>query len=562
MKSLCKLLIVLSTLIINCFAQVEVSVDPPKPIKGESFNVIFKVKTDSNEDPFVSFNPVGLEVLGRRKEVSLQTTMINGKFSSSRNYSLIYEMVSDRQRIARIKDISIEIGGKKYSHKTVSISILGKRKQASPLFLKAEVSKNEVFLGEGVDVRYYLYSRVQIIQTEIKSFPKLKGFIKRFHKIDDREQTVEYGGLVYKRSLRYSARVYPEKTGKLSIDPLKLVLQFSDGRGSPFGGMGFGFSRFRSKGVNSDKVEVKVNPLPAQNVPPHFTGLIGKHEFSFTQVKNKFVVNEAIEGTLEVRGPGALEKLEPPLLFSSPSLEQFDAKSEFVETGFSSGRKTFEYTFLARANLSIEKRLMPLSYFDPETGTYVTVEIDLPKLEVFGGANSVAAVSPQENSSKPTTTPLVSETVNPMKKEAFISAPLFSSQWRSLPIKWPRYLSYFLFLVLSLMCLELTVAKGKSLKSRGQASRLIAKLKRDGMSYSELSQLIFLIDDDSAQQTGHLGEIIKNSQMPSKDIDYFLEALTSLEEKSFASDQARAKRVRFRASSFNELKKVIDYESL
>ena len=71
------------------------------------------------------------------------------------------------------------------------------------------MSKTQAYIGEGIDVRYYLYSRAPVVQTEFKSFPKLNGFIKRYHKIADREEAVEYEGIVYRRSLKYSARVYP-----------------------------------------------------------------------------------------------------------------------------------------------------------------------------------------------------------------------------------------------------------------------------------------------------------------------------------------------------------------
>jgi hypothetical protein len=562
-KSLFNVLyLVILVLSLSIHAQVEVKVDPPSPVKGESFNVIFKIKTDSGDEPYVSFTPVGLEVLGRRQEVSLQTTMINGKFSSSRNYNLIYEMVSDKQRTARLNGISIEVGSKKYTHKPVLIRVLGQRKKASPLFLQAEVSKNKIFVGEGIDVKYYLYSRVQVIQTEIKSFPKLKGFIKRFHKVDEREQRVEYNGLVYKRSLKYSARVYPEKTGKLSIDPLRLVLQYSSGRSSPFGGIGFGFGRFRSKGVNSPKVEVEVSPLPAENVPPHFTGLVGKHDFSFTQAKNKFVVNEAIEGTLEVRGPGALEKFEAPALYTSPYLEQFDAKSEFVEVGTSSGRKTFEYTYLARANLSIEEKTLPLAYFDPDTQAYVTIDLSLPPLKVIGGANA-AGVSVEPDAAKSTPPQDSPAVVAPKtEKKIVISAPLFSESWGSLPVRWPFYVNAILLIGLVLFILELIFHRLKGHRSRSSANNLIVELKKDGLNYSKLSQLIFLLDKNGVGNGGELSEILKNSQMPQKDIDYFLEVLELLERKSFASSQTQEKKARFRASAFNELKKVIDHESL
>ena len=70
---------------LSCFAQIKVEVRPQKPIKEETFSVLFKISTVSDEEPYISFSPSGVEVQGRQREgVSVQATMINGKFTSRR----------------------------------------------------------------------------------------------------------------------------------------------------------------------------------------------------------------------------------------------------------------------------------------------------------------------------------------------------------------------------------------------------------------------------------------------------------------------------------------------
>ena len=87
------------------------------------------------------------------------------------------------------------------------------------IFLLTVPSKTSVYLGEGVNAHYYLYYRVPLLEQVTDFFPKLNGFFKRTPlNITSREETVEYQGMVYKRILLYSYRLYPEKTGTLKID--------------------------------------------------------------------------------------------------------------------------------------------------------------------------------------------------------------------------------------------------------------------------------------------------------------------------------------------------------
>lgn len=552
------LIFIFSIISFQVLAELAVKVNPPSPVKDESFNVIFEITTSDDDEPMVSFDPVGLEVLGRSKEVSLSTSIINGRFSSTRKIKMVYEMISSAARTAHIRDIKVELGSKTLTHKPVRINILSRKKTPRNIFLQAEVSKDKVYLGEGVDVRYYLYSRVPVVQTEFKSFPKLNGFIKRFHKVVDKEEAVQYEGHVYRRSLKYSARVYPEKIGRLFIDPLRLNIQYAGSSGNPFGSFGMAFNRFRSKGVSSKKVEIEVAPLPSEGVPINFTGLVGEHEFRLVSNKQKYVVNEAIEAKLEVIGPGALEKMEAPKIYKDAALEQFDTKSEFFEVGMTSGRKVFDYTYLARADVLIPEREVALAYFDPDEKVYKEKKISIPMLQIGGGARAIPVNELLEASNKGEDNER--EEVLSERKRLMAVAPLFKEKYKGLPLAWPKLVMYSLIIVIFVQLGEMSFRILKRPSSSESLDAEIMQLKKNGLSYNGLIKIIYnlskSVEDSSAKA------IIEESGLSRKDKDYFLEMLDILGQKDFGTNDGAKKRAAFKMSAFKALKKEIENESI
>lgn len=538
--------------------KLKVYVSPSTPVKGESFNLIFEIDTDSDAEPFVSFSPNGLEVLGRNREVSLRTSIINGKFTSSRTIKMVYDVVADRARTIMVNDISVKLNGDEIKHKPIRIQVLSKRKEPNEIFLKVETSKDKVFIGEGVDVRYYLYYRVPVVQTEFKSFPKLNGFIKRFHKVDDREEAVEYEGRAYRRSLKYSARVYPEKTGDLKIDPLRLNIQYAGGSGNPFGTFGLSFKRFKRKGVNSENHVITVKPLPVENIPLNFTGLVGKHEFSYSVNKEKFVVNEAIEGRLEVVGPGALEKMDAPVIYRDPSLEKFDTKSDFFEIGLDRGRKVFNYTLLARADSTLPERILSLAYFDPDEERYIDFKLTIPKLEIGGGSLEIQSSGPSPNEIVPKNEEIVN---SKLKSNFSINSPLFSESWNSIPIRWPRYLIYLLLTVILFQVLEMLLSYLRKNNTASGLDVVIHSMKKNGITYSGLAKLLLDKRVNRISEGVDLRIRIDTLGLSKSDKKYFLDTLNTLEKETFSSSKERKRKIRFRKKSFKSLKNELSNEN-
>ena len=284
---------------ITTFAQtVEVVVEPKEPVKNETFFVTFKVKTSGSEEPYISFTPFGASVLGKNYQgLSISTIVINGKFTTTKEQAVVYELLAERSGQVYLRNVKVELDGKTIPLDEVRVNVLSEAKRIPEAFIEAEASKTKVYLGEGLDVNYYLYVKNSITANDVKEFPKLNKFIKRFHRLNSPVEMVQYKGQVFKRFLTYSARLYAEKVGTAVLDPMTLSVQLVE---TDYSGFGYGSQRVKNKDLSSSRIEIEVLPLPVEGVPPSFTGLIGDHDFNLSIAKTKYLLNEPIEIKLEV----------------------------------------------------------------------------------------------------------------------------------------------------------------------------------------------------------------------------------------------------------------------
>jgi hypothetical protein len=558
---------------------VEVEVSPPEPLVNESFYLTFKIKTTGSVEPYISFTPSGATVQGKSEQgVSISTTVINGKFTTSREQSYVYELIAERQGQVVIRNIKVEIGGKVINLKDVHINVLAQARKIADAFMEASASKTKVYLGEAIDVNYYLYFKTSIAANDVKEFPKLNKFIKRFHHINSPVETVQYKGQVFKRILAYSAKLFPEKVGNAVLDPMTISVQIIENDySSPFGAFGMGAQRFKNKDLASPRIEVEVLPLPSENVPAGFTGMVGEHEFSLNVAKTKYLVNEPIEVKFEVKGKGALENMDAPTIYADNNLEQFDTKSEVSELGTTLAKKVFEYTYLARSPMIIKSQDLMLAYFEPSTGRYVEKKVTVPGIEVSG----VAALSSggsteglEKDQGKK------SEAVNSGAGSDFLSN-LFSSKGPSKNIdknvigmvgpmmkgesRW--FDRWFDLLNVTIGAAVLVVLGKWYFETRNVVStsgasakikNLVTHMKKKGLNYSELYQVVAALDKQNKMVGGGVSilKIIEDSPLQSESKEYFKNALQVCEEKTFGINKSE-KNAEYKNIHFKEILKYL-----
>jgi len=557
---------------------VDVEVSPPEPLMNESFFLTFKIKTTGNVEPYISFSPNGATVQGKREQgVSISTTVINGKFTTTREQNYVYELVAERAGQVTIKNIKVEIGGKTTNVKDVHVNVLAQARKVPDVFVEAQASKTKVYLGEGLDVNYYLYLKTSLTSYDVKEFPKLNKFIKRFHHINTPPESVQYKGQVFKRFFLYSARLFPEKVGNAVLDPMSVTVQVVESDyNNPFGGFGMGAQRIKTKDLSSQRIEVEVLPLPTENVPAGFTGMVGEHEFTLSIPKNKYLVNEPIEFKLEAKGKGALENMDAPVIYTDNNLEAFDTKSEVTEIGTNAAKKVFEYTMLARGPLSIKPRDLPLAYFDPSSGRYVEKKITIPAIEVSGVASPGAGAGtaqPQAKEKEPATSksedflsrlfsPSSSGSAKPVEKNVLgLVGPNLKGETRWLD-RWFDVLNLVIVLMIAGVAGQWYYSgKGQPTTSdkASEIKREISLLKKKGMNYSELYKIVSALDKDNRMAGGgvSISQIIEESPLSKEAKAYFKYTLQICEEKNYGLNKQQPRKINFEGKFFKELLKNV-----
>jgi hypothetical protein len=542
-----KVLILIMLIMNHAFGQgVQVELSPKIPTAGERFELIFQIKMTGNRAPNITFQHEGLELLGKRSGgVSLNTSVINGRISTSKEITLSYSLLSKKPGIFSISDIKVEVDGNILNYAPFEIEILKERKEASGFFLIAMPSKTKIYLGEGIDVNYYLYfqSSLRITGETVEEFPKFQRFIKRFHNIQPTIEQATYNGAVYYRRIIYSARLYPEKTGELYLDPMKLTSQYYDTqRGldsfGAFGAFGFSTGRAVQKTLSSKQVPITVLPVP--NPPQDFTGLIGNHEFKLEAQQLKVLVNEPLEIKFVVEGPGALENFEGPKLFQHQLLEEFDNKSVITELNLSSARKTFNYTYLPKGAFQKNSEEKTFSVFDPQSGKFLTKKIIIPEIIVGGASLKSFSSGSQLN----------------YEKGAFITGELSEDKMlapyflQTVPLSKKSWINLFLGILILAIGAEMIYRRFSKDGRLRYYYDICYSLKKNGPNYSALHKLIIPLNTNSMEDS--LLNIIENSGLSKESKDYFKKLVEFSEKKSYGNQRIN-ERFEYKENLFKEL---------
>lgn len=477
---------------INTYAADKITVDlsTDKATLDEQVTMIIRVESDASVDPVLTADPVNAEILiNEYQGATTSTVYMNGQLSTKREFVFAVVLKAKSLGRAGLNNIIAEIGGRNITHPAVWFSAVQEKAELPPVFLLAQPSKTQVYQNEGILVRYYLMSQVDIASFDIKEFPKLNNFVKRYLQEQGTRERVAYEGRQFIRQLLYSLVLFPEKNKLLKLDPMRVNITYdADNQRDPFG---FGRGRLVTKTISSKVVDIEVLTIPAEKMPTGYTGLVGKHTFALTVNKNKVLVNEPVEIKLKITGTGNLEGVDAPAIIQDASVESFEANSNFEVIDAMNASKTFEYTYLPRKEIKIPSQKIPLSFFNSDSKQFETVEVDFPGLEVIGGA--YASSAPANNSS--VITSAKEESKGNFNRVKIIDSPKYSGPIFSTQASTNKYINLInvLLLVLSMMVVMKMGYDSKHLLPWAKPSQYRKKLKviaENGVSYAAIEDLL------------------------------------------------------------------------
>ncbi len=446
-----RIIVILVLFITNCLlAQVKFEANVSKNTLGLNERVRIEFSMNEDGDNFVppNFEACGFRVVGGPSQ-SISQSWINGRSSFQKSYT--YILLPLKKGSLVIRQAVIEINGQQYKTLPIKINVNDAVQQPNDpnepatvradnnLYLVADISKTNPYVNEPITVVYKLYFSYNIGITNWKELnkPKYNDF---WSQNIDIKQLVPQEGMFKGERYRYvvlrKTVLYPQKAGKLEIEPLSLDIDCQVPRGRPnfFGQVQIVED---SKRVSAGSKVITVKPLPEAGKPKDFSGAVGKFNFKVTPSRTGLKFGESLNLNVSVTGTGNLKLFSLPKPEVPSTLEMYDPEhSENVTTPLTgmTGSIADKYTIIPQSKGNFPIKPMHFTYFDLSSGTYKTIaspEIMLNVLDGPGLSNAAPIVS---GTSKVATTSNKAfayikqkTTLKPMVSKDFLGSGLFYS---------------------------------------------------------------------------------------------------------------------------------------
>lgn len=361
---------------------------------------IMNVDGDNFEQP--SFDGFRM-VAGPSQQIS--QSWVNGRSSFQKIYSYILQ--PERKGAIMIKQAAIEYNGQVYKTNPIKVTVTNAvaqerdpndRPPGSPnelLTLVAEISKTNPYLNEPITVVYKLYfNNIGVNRFKELAKPKYNDFWNQ--NIDIKQLQIEEGSYQGQRCYSVILKktvLYPQKSGRLTIDPLSLdiEIEMASNRRDMFGQM---ITTQGNKVVSAGAKTINVKPLPESTKPEGFTGAVGKLNFTVTPSKTTLKNGEGLDLIVSAQGTGNMKLFTLPKPVVPNALEMYDpVHDESVNTSLAgmSGRITDKYTIVPQYRGKYAIKPMQFSYFDLSTGSYKTITSKEIMIDVLDGPTPAEA---------------------------------------------------------------------------------------------------------------------------------------------------------------------------
>ncbi|MEI6754665.1 MAG: BatD family protein [Paludibacter sp.] len=417
--------ILLSFLLITTFAVFAdepvrfVASAPTTVVLDKPFQLVYTVNANAKDLRVPELN--NFDVLAGPFESHSQSIQyVNGKSTSSVSVSYTYTIQAQRTGTFTIGSASLTVDGKKVTSNGLSIKVLpadatppasksqGNQSgggQASVsgdnIFIRAEVSKTNVYEQEAILVTYKLYTLVDVVQCNPKGSPDFNGFLKQdFDQQQGNKQMAleNYNGRNYGTFVLYKTLLYPQHSGVIQIDKwnFEAVIRVQNRAQvrSIFDDFFDSYTNV-SKLISAPAVKITVNALPSANKPASFNGTVGHFTLNSNITSTQVKANDAVTLKLNISGSGNMKLIKNPALKFPDGFELYDPKvTNNFKTSASgvSGTKSIEYLFIPRHSGNFEIPSTEISYFDTQEKTYKTLKTPAYKLQVAKGDGNEAPV--------------------------------------------------------------------------------------------------------------------------------------------------------------------------
>ena len=330
---------------------------------------------------------------------SVSQSWVNGKVSFSKSYT--YIITPKRKGELIIGAASIKLNGATLNSKMMKVVVLDPvempKNPNDPdyiaqqnIHLVAEISKGKPYVGEGIYVEYRLYvsENISVYDTSVTEAPQYNGFWNQEIKIGSFPVKMgKYNGEDYRYIVLQKALLIPTRTGKLTIDPMKMdiVIGVPTGRADFFGNV---ITKNIRREFASPKKVIRPKDLPLDGKPDNFTGAVGQFNFDVSLSKGVLKANESSQIKVGVSGKGNLKLFELPEVKTPVELEKYQPERKEkvkITTAGLQGSVTDIYTVVPQYKGKYKIPSISFSFFNPNTKKYTLINTEDLYVDVTEG---------------------------------------------------------------------------------------------------------------------------------------------------------------------------------
>lgn len=407
---------VLIGVVFGTFAETSFTTIPPRTvIAGNKFNITFRLK-DGQGSGLKAPEVKGCTLLFGPSTSTMQNYQwVNGKSTSSTTVDYSFTYRADTPGTYVIGEARITAGGKTYTTKPVSFTVLppdkaaqsgqgarvddissqspDKTVSANDVFVRIILNKSHAYEQEAILCTIKLYTKYSISSFLPTTQPAFDGFLIEELNLQPQLNEVEhYNGQNYMTAVLKQCIIFPQKSGKLTINSGKYdVTVVQHERFTGF----WGGTRPVEKEikVSSNSASINITPLP-QPQPEGFTGAVGTFSIDSKLNTTTFKTNEAASLTYTIKGTGNIKSIKEPEIDFPSEFEQYTPQTSVdahVTGSTVTGTMTVEYTFVPQSVGTFSIGADKFVYFNPESRQYVT--LSTPAYDIKVAQGSAASVS-------------------------------------------------------------------------------------------------------------------------------------------------------------------------
>ena len=366
---------------------------------GQQFRLIYTINSQASNFSAPAID--GFSILaGPSTSQSSNVSIINGKVTQNFELRYTYVVQANKEGEFTIPPAQVKVEGETYKSNPVKIEVIKSSPKESTttsitkepgethdqsniadsdLYIKIFVSKQKVHREEHLVATIKLFSRLNITRLDNAKLPSFQGFIAEELEVPpltslNRESI---NNQVYLTGVLKKYVLYPQKSGKLEIDPFEMDVYYQkpgNRRSRSMFEDFFGTVDTEGRKVTSNKVTIEVDELPG-NKPFNFSGAVGKINLTASIDNENVKTNDAINLKVKLSGSGNLKYINPLSIEFPADFDVYDPKVgdniKYTEGG-AIGNKTFEYLMIPRHAGEFTIPEFRFTYFNTQTDRYAT----------------------------------------------------------------------------------------------------------------------------------------------------------------------------------------------